>query len=418
MMTSRRSNAQPRSRAQKFSVKVRRHIASRSRARGKNRRSWFTLLEIGLIVLVVSTAWAITSISVWWIPVYLALIVTIFSTPRPRRSSPSVSNASAGSEGLDTTDLGQGLRVDRADGAEQYHPVFPSNVDVTTVESAESSDSSVGPTGAGITKPRRGRVRVRKVSKPAAELVTDSLPVAWIQVGPGKFVRIEGGVTAANSAQTEEALPSSAPVTEESTAVTTAETAQAQPLEKQESLESLEAPSCDVEPVLVSTDCALVSVTEEYGIAPSAFTLIPQVESASAGLNCVVSDRIDQPEIMAAVPTGSAGRVLPSAVDPGHLWLQPRSRRQWVERVQRGTVHTVLRLDQASYRRSIRARSNPRALAGSWFAPNISRQNAARRAFGRMAHVERTLQPRSPPVRYLGARRIGFAGRDLLRISP
>jgi len=400
MANSRTPNAQPRLKAQRLSVNVRGHFAARSRGRGDNRRPWFTLIEVGLTVLVVSTAWAIASISVWWVPVYLALLVTIFSTPRVRQSSSSASDSNAASDGIRATDLGQGLRVDRADEAEQYRLVTRSDATPTMAESSESLDPSVDPTGAGTAKSRRGRVRVRKASKPAAELVTGSLPVTWIQVGPGKFVRIEGGTATADSAQTEEIVPRDIPVTETLTVETPAVAAQAEPLVVQESVESLEVSPRDVGSVLVSTDCALGSVTEEHGIAPSAFSLVPRLNSATEGLDCDVPDRTDHPEIDTGVPAGPAGQVLPSAVDPGRLWLQPGTSRLWVSRVQRGIAHAVPRMGRASCRRNIRTCPNPRTLVGSWFAPNTPRQNAARRAFGRMAHVERTLRPRSPPGRF------------------
>jgi hypothetical protein len=400
MATSRIPNAQPRFGARKLSIKVRGHFASGSRARGNSRRPWSTLIEVGLIVLVVSTTWAIASVSVWWVPVYLALLVMIFITPRVRQSSPFAPESGAASDGIDVTDLGQGLRVDRADGAEQYRLITRSDSDLTTVESAESSDPSPHLTGAGTTKPRRGRVRARKTSGLAVELVPDSPPVVWIQVGPGKFVRIEGGIKAADSAQTEEVAPWDIPETETPAEATPAVAMQAEPLVVQEPLESPETSPCNVGPVLVSTDCALGSVTEEYGIAPSAFSLVPRLNSLFEGLDCDVPGRVDHPEIKTGVLASPDGQPLPSAADPGRLWLQPGTSRKWVSRVQRGIVHAVPRVDRASWRRNIRACPNPQTLVGSWFAPNTPRQNAARRAFGRMAHVQRTPQPRSPPGRY------------------
>jgi len=349
MATSRTPNAQPRSKAQTLSVKVRGHFASGFRARRHHRGPRSTLIETGLIVLVVSTTWAIASVSVWWVPVYLALLVTIFVTPRVRQFSPSATESSTASDGIGITDLGQGLRVDRVDGAEQLRPVTRSDSDLTTVDSAESSDPRLDLTSAGITRLRRGRVRARRTSKPTTELVPDSLPIAWIQVGPGRFVRIEGGIKAADSAQTEEVAPWDIPETEIPAHATPAATMQAVPLAVQEP-ESPETSPCDVEPVLVSTDCALGSVTDEYGIAPSAVSLVPRL--------------------------------------------------RWVSRVQRGIAHMVPRVDRASWRRKIRARRTSWTLVRSWFAPNTPRQNAACRAFGRMPHVQRMPQPRSPPGRF------------------
>jgi hypothetical protein len=400
--TLHKPDAQPRLKAQRLSVKVRCHFAAGSWARSDNRGPWFTWIGAGLIVLVVLTAWAIASISVWWVPVYLALLVTIFSTPRVRQSSSSASHSSAASDDISATDLGQDLRVDRADEAEQYRLVTRSDATLTTAESAESLDPALDLTGAATAKSRRSRVRVRKASKPAAEPVAVALPVTWIQVGPGKFVRIEGGTTAAESAQTEEVLSRDTPATETLTLETPAVAAQAEPLVVvQEPVQSLGVSPREVGSVLVSTDCALGSVTEEHGIAPSTFSLVPRLNSATEGLDCCdVPDRIDDPETDAGIPADLVDQVLlPSTVDPSCLWLQPETSRLWVSRVQRRIVRAVPRVDRTSCRRTIRTCPNAQTLVGSWFAPNAQRQNAARRAFGRMAHVERTLQPRSPPGR-------------------
>jgi len=346
MPTSHTRNAQPGSGAQRLRVKVRGHRASGARAGGDGRRRRSILIEAGLIVLVVSTTWAIASVSVWCVPLYLALLVMIFVTPQVWRLSPFLSESDAASDGVGITDLAQGLRVDRADGAEQYRPVTRSDAHLETGESALSSDPDPDVTTAGTAKQRRGRGRTRKAAKPAAELVPDSIPVAWIQVGPGKFVRIEGGIQAADSAQAEETAPRDLPATVTSTEATTAVTAQAEPLAEQEPSRSPETSPGDMAPVLVSADCATGSVTEEYGIAPSAFSRSPRLS-----------------------------------------------------RIPRGIVRTVPRADRASWRHDMRACRKPRALIGSSFAPNTPRQNAVFRAFGRMAHVGRGPRPRSPPGR-------------------
>ena len=38
---------------------------------------------------------------------------------------------------------------------------------------------------------------MRKVDKQAPVLVTETIPVTWILIGPGKYVRVEGGSPAA-----------------------------------------------------------------------------------------------------------------------------------------------------------------------------------------------------------------------------
>ena len=417
MATSRTPNAQPRLKAQRLSVKVRDRFASRSQARGDNRRPRFTLIEAGLIVLVVLTTLAIASVSVWWVPVYLALLVTIFNTPRVRQSPPSASESNAASNVIVTTDLGQGLRVDRVDEAEQYRLVTRSDTGFTTTESAESLDPTLDPTGADTAKPRRGRVRARKASKPAAELVAEPLPVAWIQVGPGKFIRIEGGTTAANSAQTEEVTPRNTPAAETLT-VSTPAVGASRAAGGTRPLESLETSPCDVKSVLVCTDCASAPVTEEHGIAPSTFSLVPRPNSATEGLDCNVPDRIDYPEIEAHALVDPAGQVLPSTMASGRLWLQPGTSRLWVSRVQpadrsRGSScgSSVLPTQHPNL---------PKPPILGWILVCLEHATATRstpcfRENGpRSTHAATSFS--AWPLRL--ARGTGSAGRDLLRVYP
>ena len=85
--------------------------------------------------------------------------------------------------------------------------------DLTSSEWAESSDANPDPTAASTPKPRRSRARARKAVQ-ATETVTDSVSVVWIQTGPGKFVRVEGGVRAARSAEIESVFTRAYPATD------------------------------------------------------------------------------------------------------------------------------------------------------------------------------------------------------------
>ena len=57
-----------------------------------------TPIEVGLFVLVASTAMAIASISLWWVPVYLIAVVVVFVTPAKRQASSTVSESGVGSD--------------------------------------------------------------------------------------------------------------------------------------------------------------------------------------------------------------------------------------------------------------------------------------------------------------------------------
>ena len=163
-------SAKPKLRAPKLSVEVRDHFSSRSRARGPNRRPWLTLIEVGLIVLVVSTAWRLLRYRCGGCQAGRVL-AAIFVTPRVRQSSSSASDLNAVSDGIGIADLGPGLRVDRAEGAEQYRPVARSDADLTTTESAELSSDVILPE---LALPSHvGSYSGRKVPKPATQPVVD-----------------------------------------------------------------------------------------------------------------------------------------------------------------------------------------------------------------------------------------------------
>ena len=213
MVTSRAPNARSRRAAERLRVKIRRRLESKLRAGGDGRRPRITLIEAGFFVLVVLTTWVIASVSAWWVPVYVILLVTIFVVPRRRRLLSSASERGAACDAVDIADLEPGLRVDCADGADQLRPLSRSDSDLTSSEWAESSDANPDLTAASTPKPRRSRVRARKAAQ-ATETVTVSVPVVWIQTGPGKFVRVEGGVQAAHSAEIENASARAYPSTD------------------------------------------------------------------------------------------------------------------------------------------------------------------------------------------------------------
>ena len=243
-----------------------------------NRRPRLTPIGAGLFVLVVSTTLAIASVSLWWVPVYLVLLVVIFVTP-PKWQFPSICVKNGlESDPVGTAAPGSGLRVDCDDGADEIRSLSQFDSDQTNVETTESTDSNPHLTVAGTTK-RRGRVRARKAAKPANEPVTDSVPVAWIQVGPGKFVRVEDGIQSADPAPTEEVAARAYPATENPAGATSAASAQTEPPVEQESFTTSGAFPGDVEPILVSDDRVSESVTEEHGIAPSAFSLTTGYDS-------------------------------------------------------------------------------------------------------------------------------------------
>jgi len=350
MATTRTPNARSGHGARKLRVKIRGRLVSKFRAGGDSRVGRITLIEAGFFVLVASTIWAIASLSAWWVPVYLVLLVTIFVFPRRRRALSSASDLGAANDAVNLVDLGSGSRVDCADEADQPDSFSRSDSDLTTGEWAESSDANSDLTAADMAKLRRGRVRPRKSARPAAVPVTTSIPVVWIQAEPGKFVRVEGGRRAADSAE---------------------------------------------------DDHALGSVTEEYGIAPSAFSLASEASASVEGSERELTGQVDRFEVETAVCTKAVGQIPPGSADSESLARRPGNPRRRVAQVQREIVHAVPHAGRVSRRRVTRASPNLRTLIRSWFAPNVPRQAAANRAFGRMFHAPYALRTRSPPSRLL-----------------
>jgi hypothetical protein len=347
MTTSRTSHARSGRGAERLRVKIRRRLGSKLRADGNSRRPRVALINAGFCVLVALTTWVIASASVWWVPVYVIVLITIFVVPRKGQLLSSASITDAKCDAVGMADLEPGLRVDCANGADQLR----SDSVLVEGEWTESSNSKPDPGPVSMPKQRRSRVQVRK-SVPVTERVTGSVPVVWIQAGPGKFVRVEGGLSAVNSAEIANVSSQAYPATDIAAEVIEAVPTEAVLPAEQTPPESVGVIPTDVEQSSISANRVSGSVTEEYGIAPSAFSLTPERK------------------------TEARRRV---------LWHS------------RDLVGVVAKLGRVSRRRVSRTSSGFRRSVGSRFAPNVPRQHAANRASGRMRHVSRDLRTRSPP---------------------
>src|SRR5262249_16073568 len=102
--------------ATRLRLKIWRRIAPKLRANGNRRPPGTMVVEAGFIVLVVLTIWMITSVSAWWVPGYVALLITIFAVPRRRRLLSTSSETDVVGGVVDFGDLEPRLRVDCADG--------------------------------------------------------------------------------------------------------------------------------------------------------------------------------------------------------------------------------------------------------------------------------------------------------------
>jgi hypothetical protein len=337
-------------------------------------------------------------------PAYLALMVLIFVTPLGRRPSKSAPEPGAELICVGDTDIGQSLRVDRAAGADDIRPTAEFDAALAADEAATESSSSI-PDSAGSAgaKPKRGRGKARKAAKTAAEPAPDSGPVTWIRVGPGKFVRADTTIQTIDPTQVEEvAAEEAVPATDAADAPPTlmpTSVAPAATLAEQDPLDLSATTPGEVGKLVRSDDSVVGSVTEEYGITPSAFGPDPRVACSAEGLDHDVSGVAAEPEsdlVSVADPDGETSR---RGDDHGRLRSQRRIPTGRTGRISRGVASAISGADRASLRRLVRTSSRPQNSVWSPFAPNACRQQAARRAFGRITHFQRALRARSPPCR-------------------
>jgi hypothetical protein len=380
----------------------------------------------GLVALMGLTTYAVASVSVWLVPAYLALMVLIFVTPRGRR--PSAKKPGAGSVSTGAAAVGQGLRMDRAARAADHRPAAELDVDPAVSEATtEPSGSRPEFTGSGIAKPRRGRVRARKAAKTAVEPAPDSASVSWIRVGPGKFVRADNSVQAVDQAQAAEVAAGASPVTDvPATALCAAEESQPQveevtadaspaadaptpatmtPTAPAVALSEQASPDLpawnpgDVEAVTASDGRVSGPVTEEYGIAPSAFGPAPLDTSSAGGLDHDVPGVVAKPDAEPGRMAKFGGKASWHGADGRQRWSQRRNSRGRAGRVSRGIASAMPGVGRVSSRRNVRPDPRSQTSVRSSFAPSAHVVQSARRASGRIAHVERALPPRSPPRR-------------------
>jgi hypothetical protein len=343
MANSQTPKARSGNRAQRLWVKTRARLAPERPTGGESRRPRVALIETGLFVLVVSTAWVVASVSVWWVPVYLTLLAVIFVSPRNRRTLASASEAGAANVAVAVVDFGPGLRVDCA---EQLRSVGRSDSGLSPGEWPESPNANPDPAALGAAKQRRGRGRVRKVDKQAPLPVTETASVTWILAGPGRYVRAEGGSPAVGSAE-------------------------------------------DVQET--------GSNTGDHGIAPAALSLAPESGALVEELERDPLGDVDQPKFESAVRSEVPGQVTPIRADSEPHVGQPEISKRRVVHVGRGVIRAQLHASRVSWRHGIRGASRPPDLIGTRFAYNVARREGPRRSFGRVLRVEGNLRTRSPP---------------------
>jgi hypothetical protein len=168
-------------------------------------RAWAWIAA--LVVLMVLTSLAVASVTPWLVLPYLALMALILLTPsgRGERAADHAAESDSGpGSGAKTADDRAGAEVE--DEVSDRMSADPAAVTELVVEPAETS---VPNSESRAAKARRGKGRVRKLK---AVVESPAATATWIQVGPGKFVRVETpGPQVATASPTSEGEPSDAP---------------------------------------------------------------------------------------------------------------------------------------------------------------------------------------------------------------
>ena len=323
-------------------------------------------------------------------------MVLIFTAPHGRHASTIVSEAATQCVAIDVVDLGQGQRVTRADGAEEHHPVAGPDSGPTAGDLNNPPDPSLSLASAGTPKIQRGRVRTRKAAKTTAVLTPDSPPVIWIQVGPGKFVRVEGGISAAGTTKAQEVVVDASLAKATPVYSPPMSTAPAESLAEHDPPDTPKTTRGDVGMVFVFEDHASELAIEEYGIAPSAFDPIPLVSRS-------VEHSVDDLPRVVADPgciTNRGGETSWCGVVPGRLWLQRPTFKGQAGWFSREIVTATPRASQVPSWQNVAAGRTLSVLGLSSLTPSVRLKQAMRLAFSRIAHFQRTRLPRSPPYGY------------------
>lgn len=165
-----------------------------------------------LLTLMAATCWVVASlVSVWLVPPYLIVMAFILfpstATIRRRleanRLELAATSASTCADRGRPSGEGEGSESEGLGSSERSSTL---NGGLPKRETAAIADEENGSAPA-ITRPKRGRSRPRKVTRPVAE-ATEVVPATWVEVGPGKFVRAELPTTFAPVAEPHTAVES------------------------------------------------------------------------------------------------------------------------------------------------------------------------------------------------------------------
>jgi hypothetical protein len=388
-----------------------------------------------LVVLMVLTSLAVASVSVWLLLPYFALMALILFTPtgRGEREMGCARESEARcAGGEELADERAGAWVEgESIGREWGEPAAGTELVVEPAEVAASDSES------RAVKTKRSKGRMRK-----AKAVAESLgaTATWIQIGPGKFVRVEspGPTVAAAFPSSEGEVPgehegeptgslppssgtaegpadtplpldrdsaaeapfvgSEAPLEPSESEVEVAQDAGGQELaEVGEAMVAGEIPVTDlgVDADLEYDPGVVVDAARDNGIAPDAF-------AETTGDNGIAPDAfVDVPP--AGIETEDA-----SPQDRGEIPIAPDDYSGRPHRSTIGTLRAFWRRRRSHSGRATQGRSGPDAASTGRFVRSGRRiqvspgpRRPSRRATRRSRQSCRTFPPRSPPLKRL-----------------
>jgi hypothetical protein len=374
-------------------------------------RHWLhnAVASAGLAALVAATAWGVANVSVWWLPAYLALMAVIFVAPAKPHRSRSTKGPTEGSFGSAAVDPVGAARADRSEGPVTSHltSAWDAGMHVGSCTAAAPECGSV-PAAIGGARSRRTRIRARKAARPAAEVMPELSAVSWISVGPGKFVRADNANSdiARDQAHGKTEMADEIGPCDASALVTPVPAASARKMAQHEPFSQHAVNPGAMAMALASEDGVAGTLSEEYGTAPSACELLPQDSFSSERLHSggaeasvdLTSDlefgKEPDSDYIAELTDGASLGVTRPDPDRWHRW-KPRVQTVWLAR---GVARTISGPGVPHGRRGVRAYRELRIARRSARKANGRLEQATRRAFERVAHVQCILRARSPPV--------------------
>jgi len=142
-----------------------------------------TLGIVVLAALMGLTSWVVASISTWLVPVYVTAMILIFAMPQIQHleePEPADELADVSAE-----------RVSKASSPARLGPDSPGARTLEDDGSPKAAATGTKPPGSTTAKRRQPRARGRKPVKPGLVPIVATGPADWIRIGPGKFVRAD-----------------------------------------------------------------------------------------------------------------------------------------------------------------------------------------------------------------------------------